>query len=156
HCKAKVSDIIKEGRWEIPNSFLELLNTSRIDTSCFNRRLIFSEDRRIWTPDIKGVFSVHSAYDEIRNSYDKPGWCKLIWRPFVHPSTAGIAWKLMDNCAAIEEKIQRRGVHLVSMCGVCKQQAENIHHLLGECPFAKGIWEWIASKFRFRGDMEDM
>ncbi|KAF9603157.1 hypothetical protein IFM89_034167 [Coptis chinensis] len=35
---------------------------------------------------------------------------------------------------------------------LCKSNAENLNHILWHCPFAKQMWNWVASKFKTRAD----
>ncbi|KAF9621089.1 hypothetical protein IFM89_016523 [Coptis chinensis] len=58
------------------------------------------EDERLWTPDLKGVFSVKSAFEEIRMKKPIVRWSKIVWRSFIHPQLSAIAWKLVNTDGA--------------------------------------------------------
>ncbi|KAF9605031.1 hypothetical protein IFM89_013197 [Coptis chinensis] len=110
-----------------------------------------NQPRRVWKEDLKGNFSVSSAFQAIRRKNTTVDWQQQVWNEYVHPRTAGTAWKLCQKCAATDAAMQRRGLQMASKCYLGCQAEENLQHIIWDCRFAKDLWEWVAWQFGFRG-----
>ncbi|XP_026378693.1 uncharacterized protein LOC113273144 [Papaver somniferum] len=83
--KAKVSDIIFDGAWVIPEKTRELMIRCNIDVE--NLLVIAGgEDYKIWDLDSKGVFSVKSAKAALKLSAEVVPCANLFSRQVVHPT----------------------------------------------------------------------
>ncbi|XP_026378452.1 uncharacterized protein LOC113272874 [Papaver somniferum] len=122
--KAKVSDIIIDGAWAIPQSTRDLMVQLNIDVG--NLHIIASgDDYKIWDLDSKGVFSVKSAKAAIRENAETLPTANLFSRPVVHPTLSVQHWKIWEKqcCASDDNVIKKTG------------------------RFAKRIWAWAARIF---------
>ncbi|XP_026435983.1 uncharacterized protein LOC113333792 [Papaver somniferum] len=91
--KAKVSDIIVDGAWDIPQSTRDLMVRLNIDVG--NLPIIVgADDYKIWDLDSKGVFSVKSAKAAIRENVETLPTATLFTRPVVHPTLSVQYWKI--------------------------------------------------------------
>ncbi|KAF5194568.1 hypothetical protein FRX31_015844 [Thalictrum thalictroides] len=106
---------IWRGNWLAPLSVKDAL---ALDSQAMSKPVYFEipapdsseEDKLMWIPDPKGTFSVKSAIQEIRKKGSNVAWHNLIWKSGVQASTAAIAWKLCQNCAAVDSNLMKRAV----------------------------------------------
>ncbi|KAF9587011.1 hypothetical protein IFM89_039769 [Coptis chinensis] len=63
------------------------------------------EGHLVWTVDLRGEFTVRSAFEEIRVKRDKKSWHANIWNSHVPVKAAATAWKLLTNAAAVDDSI---------------------------------------------------
>ncbi|XP_026454908.1 uncharacterized protein LOC113356104 [Papaver somniferum] len=77
--KVKVSELLVNGEWVIPDSHKHNLLRAGVNLDDLPRPL-GGDDRRVWMPDLKGKFSVGSAKNLIRKKYAKEEVYDLLWR----------------------------------------------------------------------------
>ncbi len=85
---------------------------------------------------------------------------KLIGANFIPPKYSTLAWRLLHQILPTDDKIQRRGVYLASICLLCNKHSESIQHLFLTCSFTQLLWKWHASLFQTTlpssGSIEDL
>ncbi|XP_026433536.1 uncharacterized protein LOC113330957 [Papaver somniferum] len=146
----RVCDIISHGNWLLQGAHLQDLVSAgmvmeNLPTLCSGR------DKRIWMPDMKGVFSVKSARELIRNKFPTMKEASLLWRKVVHPSLAAQNWKFVRGACATLDKVRSRfKIQLASRCSVCQIEEETLQHVLWSCSFAQKAWNWIAGIFNIK------
>ncbi|XP_026399812.1 uncharacterized protein LOC113295699 [Papaver somniferum] len=143
HINLKVSDLILEGKWNLPEELQLMLTHYTLP------EIGVGDDILIWKGEVKGNFTTASAINLIRNK-EQPLQCyKKIWNSFLHPSIASNIWKLIQGVYVDDSVMVKRGFELASRCCICEEEQDNMHHLLWECKFSKKIWHWICSVFNF-------
>ncbi|KAF9589112.1 hypothetical protein IFM89_019162 [Coptis chinensis] len=142
--------LIQGDQWKLPVNFIHLLQHHGIEMVTFQVPPSVDEDQIVWSPDSKGVFSVSSAYAQVREKMNKIGWHSILRNGYVHLRTAATSWKLLHNCAATDAKMQRRGIRIASVCCMCFKDTDELMHLLWACDFARSLWPWLATRFGFR------
>ncbi|XP_026430541.1 uncharacterized protein LOC113344071 [Papaver somniferum] len=146
----RVCDIISHGNWLLQGAHLQDLVCAgvvmeNLPTLCSGR------DKRIWMPDMKGVFSVKSARELIRKKFPTMKEASLLWRKVVHPSLAAQNWKFVRGACATLDKVRSRfKIQLASRCSVCQIEEETLQHVLWSCSFAQKAWNWIAGIFNIK------
>lgn len=111
-----------------------------------------------WHPDVKGLFSVKSAYHvavdhEDRESSTGGGgstseqrvminWCK-IWRIPVPNKIKHFLWRLAHNTVAVRANLRRRGMDIDVNCLFCRTKDEDSWHLFFKCKHVKKIWRGV-------------
>ncbi|XP_035544636.1 uncharacterized protein LOC118348020 [Juglans regia] len=109
------------------------------------------DDRMIWGPSKKGIFSVKSAYhlEESRSrvskgeSSEQNGLGKLwksIWRLNIPGSTKNFLWKAGNNLLATRKNLRSKRIVEDSRCPICLQEEETVMHVLWQCPAANDVW----------------
>ncbi|XP_026448250.1 uncharacterized protein LOC113348618 [Papaver somniferum] len=95
----RVSDILKDGLWDIPEIHLQYLIAAGLE---LNRIPIpmGGADVRVWMPELKGEFSVKSATELLRQKYSRLEGTQLLWRKEVHPVLAAQNWKFLRGACA--------------------------------------------------------
>ncbi|XP_026443516.1 uncharacterized protein LOC113343598 [Papaver somniferum] len=103
----RVSDILKDGLWDIPEIHLQYLIAAGLE---LNRMPIpmGGADVRVWLPELKGEFSVKSATELLRQKYSRLEGTQLLWRKEVHPVLAAQNWKFLHGACATYDLIRRR------------------------------------------------
>ena len=118
------------------------------DASFFNHIMVREEqDIPNWILDEFGRFSLKSA----RTFFLEPGvlygWGKFIWSSSIMPSKTLVLWKFFHGRLPIDQHIQNKGLHICSMCTLCKKHEKSIQHLFFECYNALHIWSWVRQIF---------
>ncbi|XP_026396889.1 uncharacterized protein LOC113291584 [Papaver somniferum] len=120
--KAKVSDIIFDGAWVIPDKTRDLMIRCNIDVE--NLPVIAGgEDYKIWDLDSKGVFSVKSAKAALKLSAEVVPCANLFSRQVVHPTLSVQYWKIWAKqcCASEDNIIKKAGRSMPTMCRLCRK-----------------------------------
>ncbi|XP_026378425.1 uncharacterized protein LOC113272845 [Papaver somniferum] len=91
--RAKVSDIIVDGAWSIPQKTRDLMIRCNIDVDDLPI-IAGGEDYTIWDLDSKGVFSAKSAKAAIKVPAEVVPTAALFTRQVVHPTLIVQYWKI--------------------------------------------------------------
>ncbi|XP_026410401.1 uncharacterized protein LOC113305597 [Papaver somniferum] len=102
--------------------------------------------------DSKGVFSVKSAKDAIRENAETLPVATLFSRPIVHPTLSVQHWKVWAKkcCASDDNVINKIGGWFPSMFRLCRRDCETLSHITWKCRFAKRIWAWATRSFNLQ------
>ncbi|KAF7838910.1 reverse transcriptase [Senna tora] len=111
-------------------------------------------DRWAWSLTSHGGFSVKTAYHAIhslspRLSLDEEysQFWKKIWRMKTLPSTKHFVWRVAKNILPTGEALERRGVDIDGMCGMCGEEAETgIPAIIG-CNSVQHFWSTSGLQF---------
>ena len=152
--EAKIADIWDRDRgvgcWSA--TFLRPLNDWEIEEAArflhtlheFNYCPL-GEDKLLLKNDKEKGFSVKSMYKgfDLSPAFDFP-YC-LVWNPVVPPKIGVFAWEATWGKVLTFDQLKRRGMTLVNRCFMCKEDEENIDHLLIHCKSAKMLWNLFLS-----------
>ncbi|KAF9590898.1 hypothetical protein IFM89_000154 [Coptis chinensis] len=108
-CSSRVSSIIGNGRIYCPSAILELIQKAGLSINDMKRA---EEDTLIWLPELKGDFSIASAFEAIRNKGVRVHWHGAVWNRFTHPKLAANAWKLYSGRAATDLAAKKKGIQI--------------------------------------------
>ncbi|KAF9610605.1 hypothetical protein IFM89_023493, partial [Coptis chinensis] len=133
-CNSKVSTLIVNGSVQIPSNFQALITTTGLTTDGILKWNDGDRDTLIWCPDLKGKFSVASAFQEIRRKINVNSWHKHMWNSHTHPRTAAIAWRICQRGISTDEANQKKGVKLVSITDFVEIMKKQILTLYGNAP----------------------
>ncbi|KAF9604863.1 hypothetical protein IFM89_011145 [Coptis chinensis] len=70
---------------------------------------VSEKDQLMWTFNMKGLFSMKSAFNDIMKKGNKVDWFQWLWKPNVLKRIAATAWKLICNAATMDSDIQKKG-----------------------------------------------
>lgn len=73
----------------------------------------------------------------------------MIWHSYISPSKSLLFWRLTLEKLSIDDKISKRGFHLLSFCNLCLTAEESITHLFYNCRYANSVWKWLENKINF-------
>ncbi|CAN1318107.1 LINE-1 retrotransposable element ORF2 protein [Linum perenne] len=105
-------------------------------------------DKWIWHFDSKGLFSIKSCYNLLKNGRrdlraadgsTNREW-KWIWQLSIPPKVKFFAWRIVSNLLPTKENMMRRKCAADPLCPCCLQTDENLYHLFFDCAVTKEIW----------------
>ena len=70
----------------------------------------------------------------------------LVWNKVSPPKISAFVWKAIQNRVPTGDKLLSRGVFLSEenlLCKGCGVNTESCWHILGECSFARKVWDLI-------------
>lgn len=145
HLKAKVSDFIVNGQWNIP--FSVLLTFPQVNYLAEKVTIPFEEtaDKLIWNSSNNGELSFKQAFEYKYGIGQNMRWAKSLWCPDIPPSKSLLVWRIMHSKVPTDENLLSRGVQLPSKCSSCNASSESAFHLFFECAFALKLWNWLFS-----------
>lgn len=125
-----------------------------------NLPLANQQDRWVWTPDSKGLFTVKSCYlcvlppPFVSDSLLAPAEWKGLWKLSLHAQLKILLWKLVCNVIPTRSRV---GALLTSSaepscCPLCLSKVETIQHLLISCTFSRITWldsPWVLDSLSF-------
>ncbi|XP_026442768.1 uncharacterized protein LOC113342426 [Papaver somniferum] len=114
----KVKDLIYNGEWCIPEVMMQYFDASELPV------LVGGKDRRIWSKDKVGKFTVSNATQMIRKKFPAKVWTQQVWQPCIHPYTSKNIWKILRGACATEESSFDEVLNLAK----------------GKNPTVKGVW----------------
>ncbi|KAF5465134.1 hypothetical protein F2P56_015165, partial [Juglans regia] len=102
-------------------------------------------DLLIWTNSESGKFSTKSAWDCVRVRGQNFEGNKWIWNSILPKKISVFMWKAWHGALAVDDKIRRIGIPLVSRCNCCIQgQYEDLNHVLFAGEEAAEVWKKIG------------
>ncbi|KAF5185736.1 RNA-directed DNA polymerase (reverse transcriptase)-related family protein, partial [Thalictrum thalictroides] len=127
-----VSSFIHNGQWERPENVIPEMQ--HIWDSIMASRISHEDnDRFIWTPHPRGIFTINTAYEVMRTHGTKLQWCKQMWRPHCVPRHAFISWLTVQGALTTQDKLVDWRTRHISNCMLCNPffsfNSTNIHCL---------------------------
>ncbi|WCJ36046.1 hypothetical protein M5689_017268 [Euphorbia peplus] len=104
-------------------------------------------DNFAWTVNISGRFTVKDLYSSYFTREQIPSPFKLIWNHVILPSRSLLVWRILKGAIPTHDKLQQRGLPLVSRCCFCLQHGETMEHIFVHCIFASNIWRAVGGLF---------
>ncbi|XP_042939333.1 uncharacterized protein LOC122274353 [Carya illinoinensis] len=124
------------------------------------------EDKLIWGPSEKGLYSVKSGYQvEIdkkkaitretseRSRHD--GRWKSIWELNVPGKVKTFMWKAGNDLLATKWNLFKRKILDDPLCPTCQTDTETVMHLLWQCPTANVVWTEMTTPIQKWNVAED-
>ena len=139
HRNAHVAEVIGGGRWNWP--IANSVDLIAIKNSCGDYPLDDSrEDTISWALTSSGVFTVTSAWNQIRPRMQVVDWHTSVWFPQGIRRHAFIVWLVIHDRLDTQDKLLKWGL-INSMSYVfCRANVEDRNHLFFGCHFIAGIW----------------
>ncbi|GJZ22856.1 homeodomain-like protein [Tanacetum coccineum] len=157
HLKNKVADLLMNGSWAWPQSWLHkapdlgIIPAPVLDISV--------PDKRQWRDRSGNVmdFSVAKAWEAIRNRGNQVEWYQIVWFSHNIPRHAFHMWLVMRNGLKTHDKMRQWDVgpngDLTNLrCALCDGQPDSHPHLFFECTFSAKVWRYV----RVLADMDNV
>ena len=139
---ATVSDAASGGQWNIRRCRGYHL---RAMIACINSVPApaedADEDRTLWRHgdgEYKEKFSSTKTWEQLRGSYPKLQWCKVVWFRQSIPHFSFITWLAFKDRLATGARTRAWGI--VQPCLLCGEPDETRDHLFFACPFSFTVW----------------
>jgi zinc-binding in reverse transcriptase len=101
-----------------------------------------------WKWIITGQYTVRSYYDVIKKGPHIISPLQGIWRLRLPKRMTIFAWLMLQNKLHTTDNLTRRGWNVVSICYLCRQQAESVDHMFGCYGFTQQVRQSIKSTYR--------
>ena len=139
HRNAHVAEVIGGGRWNWP--IANSADLIAIKNSCGDYPLDDSrEDTISWALTSSGVFTVTSAWNQIRPRKQVVDWHASVWFPQAIRRHAFIVWLVIHDRLDTQDKLLKWGLINSMSCVFCRENVEERNHLFFGCHFTAGIW----------------
>ncbi|CAN1287781.1 Putative ribonuclease H protein At1g65750 [Linum perenne] len=103
-------------------------------------------DRVIWHESSNGQYSVKGAYRKACEMREGGGdliaegeWRKL-WRLNIPPKMRHLLWRAARGVIPTRHALNRRGIVVEDVCGLCNVDGEDTKHLFLTCEVARSCW----------------
>jgi len=137
---ARVSDIIQGDQWVFP-AISELQPAwAAINFHPHPTR----EDHCVWTGHHSGDFSIHSAWDILRDHRPTNIMHHLIWFKGHVPRQSFILWLAIHGRLRTMDRLH--GVITDYTCVLCHLQVETHDHLFFACKYTSSVWGAVCNK----------
>ncbi|GAV90692.1 LOW QUALITY PROTEIN: zf-RVT domain-containing protein, partial [Cephalotus follicularis] len=132
---ARVSSVLRDGRWVWPTTSWELLEISNISSHI---PLQTGSDSIHWMR--RGLrFSCHEAWKAICTGFPKVNWAGLVWFPFSIPKHCFCVWLTFNNAHWTLRRLRGIGVMSSCRCVFDCREDELINHLFFACKFTADV-----------------
>ncbi|XP_033139897.1 uncharacterized protein LOC117131724 [Brassica rapa] len=114
-----------------------------------------TRDVLYWPASRSGVYTVKSGY-YIQREIDREdlheqvpssphtqiqhALISKLWKLKIPPKLRLFWWKVLHNGLPVADNLNKRGIRNYSLCQVCGEELETVHHMLLECRVAREIW----------------
>ncbi|KAF3637725.1 putative complex I intermediate-associated protein 30 [Capsicum annuum] len=143
----KVKDLVREGNWD--EQLIRTLFTEEIADHVLKKVTPPSEvekDWPIWSIEPKGLFTVKSAWNYIRNRESIDHIFKRIWVKGLPFKICFFMWKLWRRKVPVDDITRRFGMQGPSKCWCCEEPAvETIQHVFRSSFYANRTWSYFSS-----------
>jgi hypothetical protein len=139
----KVRKLLISNQWSFN---IPILNPMM--ASILNIRITEDDDIWNWTYSSDGKFSLHSAWDSLREHAEEFPYYKEIWFPSNTPKMASCLLKGMLDRLPTRERLKKFNITNTDSCVLCEDGTENINHLFFACSYSSYIWSLCRLKLQ--------
>lgn len=108
-------------------------------------------DKVLWWPNPRGLYTVKSAYYLILNNIldvghlSKDSEWNAIWILNLPQKVKVFLWKACRECLPMRQNLRSKQVLCPLDCVVCESQIENCWHSFISCPSSQACWQQIRA-----------
>ncbi|OVA11456.1 Ribonuclease H domain [Macleaya cordata] len=114
----------------------------------YENRLSADVDSRLWALTTDGIFTVKSAFLQIRNSNPSCPFARFFWAKFIPKKLSVFFWRAINRVVPVDARIQNYNISLASGCVCCRQRyIESFDHLFQHGDIASPLWDYFAPPF---------
>ena len=140
HWQATVSAAISHGSWCFPNSPLHIQQIWRtINIPVHPNR----NDTVVWTGSPTGKFTIHSAWEILRDKRPISASHCLLWYNGHIPRQSFILWLAMQRRLSTKDRLCF--LEDSTTCNLCGSAMESHDHLFFQCHYSSSVWSSIAN-----------
>ncbi|KAB1205646.1 hypothetical protein CJ030_MR7G017818 [Morella rubra] len=99
-----------------------------------------------WKYNSSGLFSIKSAYEELREKRPEVPWHRLVWDRGGIPKYSFILWLAVKNHLTTQDKLLGMGLVQAMKCVLCGGSKESTDHLFFNCRFTSKLWFILGDK----------
>ncbi|CAH9113191.1 unnamed protein product [Cuscuta epithymum] len=107
-----------------------------------------SDGSIFWEPTASGVFSLKSAYEEVRDERSSTFSAKLSWHPKLPLKIRLFLWRLLNGSLPISDNLSRfQTVMNPSICPLCRAHSDVVDHVFFGCTRIRPVWDYFMGIF---------
>ncbi|OVA18537.1 Reverse transcriptase zinc-binding domain [Macleaya cordata] len=114
----------------------------------YESRLSADTDSRLWSLTRNGIFSVNSAFQQIRETAPNCHFACFYWASFIPKKLSVFFWRAINKVVPVDVRIQDCAISLASGCVCCSHRhIESFDHLFMHSEIATYLWGYFAPSF---------
>ena len=145
---ARVCEIIRDGSWRWPLANSPELLSLKETTFSFTKPATQRKDKILWIPARSGLFSITSAWNQLREKRTLVPWRNLIWFHGRTPKHAFILWMAVKGKLNTQDRLHNPVPGI--LCLYCGNQLETHNHLFFNCLVTQQVWALTQQKGGFQ------
>ncbi|KAF6175892.1 hypothetical protein GIB67_003380 [Kingdonia uniflora] len=146
HINAKVSAIITNGRWKIPEHIACMLSDNILLPIHYVDIIGNTEDRVVWTPSKNEIYTLAMTYTALRPRRDKVAWFTIPWKKISTARCNFTAWRAFSGTLRTQNRLIQMKILLTASCYICGQPGEDECHLFMGCLLSQDLWSKLLNK----------
>ncbi|CAH9059413.1 unnamed protein product [Cuscuta epithymum] len=97
-----------------------------------------------WEPNVNGIFTLKSAYEEIRGELPTSFSAKHLWHSNLPLKIRLFQWRLLNGILPVTDNMGRFQALLnPSICPLCRSQSDSVDHVFFGCSKTRPVWEYF-------------
>ncbi|GJV03160.1 RNA-directed DNA polymerase, eukaryota, reverse transcriptase zinc-binding domain protein [Tanacetum coccineum] len=151
-CEAKVADIVYNGKWKIPNTWLskyhvlQNMPAPKLKQRCNDTFSWVENDGR------RCRFSVKNTWNIMVQGDEKVRWYGLLWFSQCIPKHTFILWLAVQKRLSTQDRLARWYPSKTVSYSLCNECPNSHEHLFFECKYSKKVWE-VMNKYMEQEDL---
>ncbi|GLJ38025.1 hypothetical protein SUGI_0774170 [Cryptomeria japonica] len=103
-------------------------------------------DSVMWCATKSGKSSVKLGYELQWNRQKDVRWLTMLcWDKCVLPKARAFLWIALHGKVLTCDRLKTIGISRPSRCELCKQEEENVEHLMYNCRYTGMCWDWLMN-----------
>ncbi|GJV03161.1 RNA-directed DNA polymerase, eukaryota, reverse transcriptase zinc-binding domain protein, partial [Tanacetum coccineum] len=153
-CEAKVADIVYNGKWKIPNTWLskyhvlQNMHAPKLKQRCNDTFSWVENDGR------RCRFSVKNTWNIMVQGDEKVRWYGLLWFSQCIPKHTFILWLAVQKRLSTQDRLARWYPSKTVSRSLCNECPNSHEHLFFECKYSKKVWE-VMKKYMEQEDLNE-
>ncbi|GJT54657.1 RNA-directed DNA polymerase, eukaryota, reverse transcriptase zinc-binding domain protein [Tanacetum coccineum] len=147
-----VAEMIKNGDWKWPSDWkniypiIKQVKVPKLESEKVDWIVWRNKDGK----DCK--FSIKEVYKDMRVQSSKSTWAKLVWYSQCIPKQSFILWMAIQGKLMTCDRMEKWGSYDMTVCALCKSDAESHDYLFFNCPFSQAIWMELKTLMQFQSN----
>lgn len=100
-------------------------------------------------------FTVHSAWEDIRENVNRVTWYKHVWFFKCIPKHAFIPWLAIKGRLLTQDRILKWDPNLKSKCALWNEVYDSRDHLFFTCIYSLKVWDSVKTMVQIDNCIED-
>ena len=106
----------------------------------------YTNNKWQWGPCSSGLFTLKSAWNEVRQSSPAFELASVVWYPHHCPKMSTCLLRTLLDKLLTRDRLKQYGIVEQDFCVLCNSETETTHHLFFNCPYSC-IWSSLSSSY---------
>lgn len=144
----KVAEILINGAWNPRPIGSHLLSNMWASLSTIKKLPGDCNDTVVWKADLKGIFSIKTAWSLLKQHTNLVRWFNVVWCPGFIPKHSFVSWHALHGKLQTQTLLRRYGIVNISRCCSCWNHSKDLEHLCFTCSFTSKVWIQLLKLIR--------